>query len=324
MECVDMGHLISNLRLGIGWLPLLALPVVAIGALVSLWVPFGSLLVVKSTLPKWGIIGSTSGLKQAVVLSVVTGDIREAIDIIDEERVRTRAERDAFDAFINCIKTSPAGSAPLPMNPQRSVVGGETRRGNQLQELREAYRKTVMGVAHYEEEYDDTLAESLEAEFGPELGSHLASGQAFTSVVKQRLLEAAHQRRQVREEFLSTLKAEQEALKSARSSLEGVAATLDEITASLSSGQLSPDPVRGYTRLDEAGRTCETLLHDRQQQRTDKQAAVDTHGQSVHDLYSYLYQPLSVTYPVLADATSLLETLRETQKQLTRELTTRY
>jgi hypothetical protein len=324
MECVIMGQLVADLRSGSGWLPLLTLPVIAIGALISLWFPSGSLLVLKPALPKWGIISSTAGLKQAIVLSVATGDVREAIDVIDEEHVRTRAERDAFDAFIDCIKASSARSAPLPTNPQQSVVGVKTTQGNQLQELREAYRRTVMGVAHYDEEYDDTLTESLETEFGPELGSHLVSGQAFTPVVKQQLLKVAHQRRQAREEFLLTLEAEREALKGARSSLEGVAATLDEITASFPSDQSFSDLVQSHTRLDDAEQTCEALLNDRQRQRTDRQAVVDTSKQSVHDFYSYLYQPLSVTYPVLADTTNLLETLQEARKQLTRELATQY
>jgi len=255
--------------------------------------------------------------------SAATGSIREATDVVDEERVWVREERDAYESFLDRLGTTPSMDA-RPTGPQQSVVGTTTVQADRLNQVRQAYRETVMAVGHYEAEYGDTLPESLRAEFGPELADQLVSGQAFTPLVKTQLLAVAHDWRQARDEFLGTLKTEREAFEDARSTLEGVVRTMENVTARLPSEQSLSALIQGHIRLEEAEGACETLVADRQQQRTDGHTAVDAPRGSIADVHSYLYRSMSVTYPVLADTAGLLETLQRTRRQLRREVTARY
>lgn len=277
----------------------------------------------KLPLLKWAAAGVGSGLQYTVVLAVTTDNISDAIEIVREERARTRAERDAFDTFIQRVDTTPITQESPPLDTPQ-IIGNSPAETDHLQQIQQTYEDTVMDVAHYDEEYDDTVAESMVEEFGPEITAQIVSGRSFTPLVKQQLLQAARQCRRKREEFLSTLEMEQEALETAETTLDDVAEQLDRVMMRLPSEQSLNDLITTYTRLDDIEQECNELLTDRQQQRIKGHADIDTPQESLVDLQTYLYSPLPVTYPVLADTTDLLETLQRTRRQIARELATRF
>lgn len=285
--------------------------------------------VVRPPLPKLPVAAGPGGVRDTLALSVAVGNVSDAIETVREERTRTRAERDAFDEFLERVEETPTAQGRATLDSRTAAVGATAAAttgpaNDHLERVREAYEGTVMDVPHYGEEYDDTVAESMVEELGRDVAGEVVSGRAFTPLLKRQLLGAARQSRRERESFLGTLEAERDALERARSTLEDVAERLDRETTRLPSQRSIDDLIATHGRLDDAREECEAVLEERQCQRTDGHLAVDAPRSSITDLCSYLYQSLPVTYPVLADATDLLGTISRTRRQITRELATRF
>jgi hypothetical protein len=191
---------------------------------------------------------------------------------------------------------------------------------NRLQQVRNAYEDTVMAVPHYEEDYGDTVDESLTEEFGEEIAVAVSAGYQFSPPLKHHLLQAATAARQRRTNFLSILNKEEDALDSARILLtapeDRLRGQLEQSLADLSIDEL----LTVYNRICDYEQDCETVLKDRQRHRTDGHAAFTIPRSSRTDLQTYLYQSLPATYPVLADGSTLLETLQSTRHQVAVEL----
>lgn len=269
-------------------------------------------------------ISEIVGTKYLVTSSIlfVVGYIPDAVEIVRKESNELQAERDAFDAFIDEVDAIAPKKHSRASDPQQSGIIFSTPKETGLQEVRQAYEETVMMVSHYEKEYGDTIAESLTKEFSPEIASQLLAGRIFTPLVKEQLMEAARQSRREREQFLSTLESEQEALHAAQTKLEDIDAELERIIGRVQSGHSLNKLIESYNNLTDAEETCKTILDERQHQRVDGHAATPPRVE-IADIYSYLYSSLPVTYPVLADTIELLERLQQTQKRLAEEISAR-
>lgn len=68
--------------------------------------------------------------------------------------------------------------------------------------------------------------------------------------------------------------------------------------------------------------TCEELIDERQTQRTEGHTAI-SHTDEVVDLQEYLYRSLDVTYPILADGTTVLERCLTARRRIEDELARR-
>jgi hypothetical protein len=299
------------------------LAVVLLGVFVLPWLPFARLPIGKLPLPPWAVAGIEREPRHALALAVCSGSLSDAIELVQTERARTRTERDAFDAFLNRVNEIPPTQEQPPLPPQQPVVGIPTAESSPFHQVRQAYEATVMDAPHYDEEYGDTVAASLAAEFGPDLATHLLSGQVFTPLCKEQLLQAARHCRRERDHFLSTLEREYDALTTTQTTLNDIAIYLDQLTATLPSDRQLGELIETYTWLDSAEQECEEVLEERQQQRVRGHAAVNTPRTTVSDLQTYLYISLPVTYPVLAETTELIATLRRTRRQLTRDFASR-
>lgn len=284
----------------------------------------GRVPVVRPPIPKIVVPVGGHLLKDTATLSVIVGNVPRALDAVREEQTRTRAERDAFDTFVAEVEAIPASEELSMVGDRTAVVRTAVTTEDRCEEVREAYEETVMAVAHYREEYDDTVTESMAGELGPDVTAAVASGRTLTPVLKEGLLHAATQCRDERETFLTTLETERTALGEARETLETVARRLEGVTTSLPSERSLEEIIETVDELDEAERDCEALIDERQHQRTDGHASIDAPRSTLPDLCAYLYQPLPVTYPVLADATDLLVKLRRTRRQLLREFSARF
>jgi hypothetical protein len=112
--------------------------------------------------------------------------ISEALGVFRRERKGTAAERDAFERFGNrvadCSTTDPS-TAP-------TAAGVKVRKkpadgvASDSKSIRQLYRETVMAVDHFEDEYDETLLEHVDAELGPDFVAAVSGDDALTPPYK--------------------------------------------------------------------------------------------------------------------------------------------
>src|SRR5699024_9926537 len=145
-------------------------------------------------------------------------------------------------------------------------------------------------------------------EFGPEVATALITTDQMTPQLRDRLVECSQQARESRHSLLQGLKSEHGSLETADEKLTRLGADLDEIVGTHSFQNWTGRELAGADeRLRSRRRECEQLLTDRQatlgEQRVPSTHRID------HEFSEYLYESLSVTYPVITDTISLIDTL---------------
>lgn len=249
-----------------------------------------------------------------------------ARSVCEEERERTEEEARAFGRFVD--RVAEIDATPTPNGPAQATAGtvatSFAQRGDDqgLREIRRAYRETVMSVSHYDQEYGESLTKNVTEEFDPEVATVVTNGDRVTPQLKDAIVDRAIDARDRREDFLGVLSREASALEDARRSLEDVDATLERLDE-------RPLPERSYDDLEttwyqlrELERRLETLLADRQERLRSSGGSGLRFADSIA-MYAYLYQPLSVDYPVLADGTRLLEDVTTAKRRVARSLSCR-
>lgn len=235
--------------------------------------------------------------------------IREARSVVNAERERTRAERDAFVAFAERIEG-------IEATPDQSVdVGGSvvsfaaqpTDQG--LQQIREAYQATVMAVPHYEDEYDETLGDNLSAELGEEVAAAVTDGKQLTPRVKGTLLQGSAEAVRRRDQLLDELANEAEALADETDELEPIETFLSDLSDQSPHMRSFETLVDRWNHLIDLEERCRRVVDRRQGalHRGPNSLAVSR----APTLQEYLYGTLSVDHPVIADATDILGRVRE-------------
>jgi hypothetical protein len=271
-----------------------------------------------------GVECVVGGAIESTVLLFVTGvlgaflvlalvHLRDATDLVDEERERAAAERDGFAAFGRRV----AAMDPDVERPVARRDGGvplvqePPPRGAGLSGVEDAYRGTVMDVQHFEEEYDEAFAEHLAAEFGTDVARAITTEDALTPQLQSVLVSKARAARDVRDDLVTTVGRERAALAEAESTLGDVERRLHGEAARPIGDRSYDELLATWTRLDDLEAECSAYLSDRQ-------AAVHaepfnmsaSRAEDPDSVQSYLYGPLPVDYPVLADGTALLSDLR--------------
>lgn len=179
-----------------------------------------------------------------------------------------------------------------------------------------------MAVDHYADVYDDTLEESLTQEFGPEVATALITSDQLTPQLRDRLIECSQQARESRHSLLQGLTSEHEALETADGKLTSLGTDLDGVVGTHSfENWTGTDLVSISERLRSRRRDCEQLLTDRQATLSE-QRVPSTHRID-HEFSEYLYGSFSVTYPVIMDTLSLIDTLRTARQSVQQALTIR-
>lgn len=244
--------------------------------------------------------------------------IPRAQSIVAIEHTQTTAERDALQQFAShCRRIEPTTTqtvtSSMVIDPTH-MLRGKSQQDSSLQRLREAYRQTVMAVPHYEDEYNEPLAENLAAEVGEALATALTSEQHLTPHLIQTLHHAVQQAAAERDAFLTDLDREAAALNTAH-------ATLTDITQWLADRAVQPfenwsideryathDTLRTYKHQ------CDMLAAERQEMLYAGQITV---SRIETDLFTtYLYQALDVTYPVLADLAAVGDLLEQARHRV--------
>ena len=249
--------------------------------------------------------------------------------VLRRERRRTVDEREAFAAFREAVVDVPAErdrpTSPVtptaPLSPTSPVPssGPQTGTGGGTAAVRDAYERTVMAVPHYEEEYGDSTAESLAAEFCPEAATGLVEFARLTPWLKRGVVDGAETARLERERFVEGLDAEADSL---CGSEDRLAAVHGEV------GSLADEPVPDFgaqdavrARLGVLADRCDAVAADRQAALREWQERFDA-PVAVPDLPRYLYADLDATYPVLATVAAVGERVDRLRRRVEREMAT--
>jgi len=208
--------------------------------------------------------------------------LEDAQSIVQREASEIDTEREAFDRLakqVTDIETVPDRQP----EPQAHTLTVES----QLQaadQLREAYRETVMDVPHFEDVYGESLETNVAAELPPDVAVLFQDpADQITPDQKTRIRAAATNARASRETLAANLADEQESLTTAYDELDTVISQLD-----------GPHVPGGYTGQFE--NTLTTTIQTRQEILNDRHHSSRADG---HDLCHYLYADQGWTYPVL-------------------------
>jgi|APHM01.1.fsa_nt_gi hypothetical protein len=238
------------------------------------------------------------------------------------ERRRTNDEKEAFSSFRSTVAdidpngSIRAGRTQANTPGETALIGGQAAPDSRLHAIRSGYESTVMSVPHYETEYNDTYPVSVAGELGPTVASALVQQTEFHTESKQRLLEMVAIAIDVRERFLSQLDRECDSLERAVETLPSI---LEEVN-SLADERLQTAEFGAL----EAFRTRMTTLADQCESTAQRRQRVINSHETLHlddiDLPTYLYQELSVSYPVLAGVGQLLNQLESLKRRVDREI----
>lgn len=260
-----------------------------------------------------GVIGAFSLLALVGFALTYLPDARDRVAV---ERARTRAERDAFEAFAERVERLDASrpTAAAATTADRTLVRGDDAASTD--DVRTAYRETVMAVDHYAEEYDEPLPTNVEVEFGPDVAAAVTEDQPLSPHVQHAVLEGSKQAMHERETHVEILDDEDGMLSDAEDTLDAVETETDEHAAFR---ETWPFPLLAdtYSRLDRLEARCRDLLAHRQEALVGEPFGPNT---DPFELHAYLYADFPVRHPVLAEAVTVLEEVRSVRRDVLRAL----
>lgn len=231
-----------------------------------------------------------------------------AQELCERELRRSKAERDAFDSFLNEIQRlniSDGGSALQPQNGQLVLARESSADFDDLAKVREAYRSNVMAVPHFEEDYGESLTEHMSAELSKEIAYTTGQGGPLVEPVKRGLVESARDARDRRSEFVELLEEEIDSITTHTNKLNALERTIDRLLGDQCADLSYDELLQRREDLSRIQNHIEQTVNQRQIDRTQGRSATIHHIKDM-DLQEYLYRPMEVTYPVLAECTQLL------------------
>jgi|SRR6056297_1750773 len=249
--------------------------------------------------------------------------VRDAADADRRERRRVLAERDAFEAFadrVSALDSAPPGaaasafegSAAAVRTVDRAAPAGDVR----LKRVLTAYRDTVMSVPHYREEYDETIAESLAAELGPDTAVALASDGTLCAGSQSALVRRGRRAAEARSSLADAIGEEIDALRAFEDDLSRVDRRRRRLLEHLDgvSGPGADAALDVWERLGDLERECDEMAAARQSTLADPPmnpaGAVD--AEEDRGFYEYLYVPTDgPRHPALAAVSELAERIRD-------------
>jgi len=283
--------------------------------------------VVREEVCLWGFCAPEATVQAAAVvvfgaltLLVLVGlaHVYDARDALSEERERVAAERDAFRRFaakvegidVSAGQVSAGTSAPVAVRTKPPDSGMGT--------VREAYRETVMGVPHFDDEYGEELVTNAAAELSPEVAAALADGGTLTPQLRGALATQSREAAASRENLIDAIDGERERVREATESLERVEDDVSELDDAsflpYSYGELED----AYDRLEDARDDADALVTERQ--ATLHAEGAGAQGMDGHDFRRYVYGSLGTSYPVLTEASRLIDRIEDVQSQVVTSL----
>lgn len=231
------------------------------------------------------------------------------------ERRRTATERQAFETFMDRVgelELSNSSPNPSPTGGRQGdrgtalMASGRTAQGERTPTaaVRRAYEETVMAISFYDEEYGEEYAESVRAEFGPQVATALTTPGCFGPAARAALTAAIERAVEERELLIQTCERELDCVDTAADTLLSVAAALDTVAATDPGDSSFGTLEARWHQLARLERRCEAAVADRQSTIEDHRSR---HGLPVDapDICAYLYESHESPYPVLAAGTDL-------------------
>ena len=275
--------------------------------------------------------------------------LERARETLDRERRRTADERDAFAAFHDRVReirpVSASATGPVAGGAVTDTAGtlpgsagtvADDAATDRLDAVREAYRETVMDVPHFGAEYDETYAESVTKEFGPEIATPLVGGDRFDDRYRGALLEAAAERRSRRATLVDALDAESESLATHRERIRSIREAFAAVDVGSEGSERAPaeadtddaDVAASFgallatrSTLVAFGERCDAVAADRQADVRDNARRLSVSARAV-DVPTYCYGPLPVSYPVLSAVTAVGERVERHRRAVERAIAT--
>lgn len=240
--------------------------------------------------------------------------ISAAITILHSEKSQVSDEKTAFERFGTQIEDI----SPDLATSTADMIGCERESSSKtLLKVREAYIETVMDVSHYDDEYNDTYRESIHAEFGPDIALLLTQSNQLTPAIKSTLFSAIDEAIEQRKELEEVVERELGSVQSAATEVSSI----NNRVRSLSETDFHSatyEALDGYKdQTEELTVRCDDIAKNRQHDLASIERSWHSSTTSP-DLPTYLYESLSVTYPVLArigQVGDMIKNLRQEIKQ---------
>lgn len=210
--------------------------------------------------------------------------------LVSNEEAQIQAEINAFKDFLDRLEEIP----PHPYQTDGGSLNGTVQSLSHSsptfsRAVQDAYRKTVLAVDHWEDEYDEKSAlESITNEFSPEVATGLTGGSAMWSQpLLDQLKQVSEDAIETRQQAYSLVLDEQEQLKELHSSLTEIG---EELTA-IEQREFAFD--ESNDRLVSIQRQLDELTHDQQSYLSQRK-------RSNEELFiTYVYADLDTNYPGL-------------------------
>lgn len=250
-----------------------------------------------------------------LVVAAAVVHLRRGREACEAERDRLFAERRAFQQFVRRVEnleTATTAGTPVPAGATASL--SHSAEGDDLDDVVEAYRDTVMSVEHYESDYDEPLRENMTAELGADVTTAVLDGREFHPQLKMAIMSKCTDAYEQRTNVLDDIDDEVSELARASEEIESVEATLERLDRHSLLNKSFDELREDYDALCALEGDCEDLLADRQ--RTVAKREPSPNPTEGHDFHSYLYDPLDVSYPVLSAALSTLSTVRSARQRI--------
>ena len=256
--------------------------------------------------------------------------VRDAESACRRERRRVLDERDAFEAFADRVAemdtvsvATDATPSGVPAGALRGIGGaggggppGGTSGGDvTLRRVMAAYDDTVLSLPHYRDEYDETAAESLAAELGPDTTTALATDGGLSSGAKSALVDRSRRAADARTRLADAIGEEVDELADRETDLSGIDRRRRRLLGHLDgirSDREAEAALDVWDRLSELEGECDRLAADRQRSLGDPPL---TAGPAMADtdrpFYAYLYDPVDgPRHPILAQVAELSDRVR--------------
>ena len=258
--------------------------------------------------------------------------LAEALKLVATEQEKINNKLKAFDQFAVGVSRISAGSEiestvtramqngnqqPLSVATQ-SVPDNDSR----IQNVRSLFDKTVRPHSLEDIERPEPLLVTIREEFSEEIALALApsTSQQFTKNLKSAILSSADQ-------CQCNLKAMDKGLTAEKKNLEK-SIILCELINEWFVSERNPiereefETLKNqHEQLDEFRDQCEQLAVDRQSTIHTKKNNTPSAGLSHTMLVDYLYQPLTVTYPILSASAQMIDVCDTRQRTIWKYLT---
>ena len=246
------------------------------------------------------------------------------------ERRRCAGERESFESFrsaladVETVGGAEGVAAGRSAGPAavHAVGAARTEPDDGVRRVCEAYRRTVMAVPHYDEEYGESLAENLAQEFGADVAAAMANASVLTDDLRDAVDDAAAASQSERDEFVGLLDREESSLETVERRLGEVADRCD----ALDPRERQPTN-EGFDELRERYEEIRDLRERLDELAAHRQRTLAAHRRTLSDgvpsVTEFLYPDADEKFPVLAGVAEAGERLDAVERRLTDQLARR-